>query len=135
MNNLKSLLNEKIKEFKSIDNELPQKLESLINLTEKIDDDKLLKENENYKKQIEEKDKEINELKIKLQNFSEEKDSTTKQDKEEKEKEEKKENNEEVKDISKEQKEKGGEEEDRKKTKKKTKKKKKKKRKKIKMKK
>ena len=126
MNNLKSLLNEKIKEFKSIDNELPQKLESLINLTEKIEDDKLLKENENYKKQIEEKNKEINELKIKLQNFSEEKDSTIKQDKEEKEKEEEKENNEEVNDISKEQKEKGGEE-DRKKTKKKTKKKKKKK--------
>ena len=127
MNNLKSLLNEKSKEFKSIDNELPQKLESLINLTEKIEDNKLLKENENYKKQIEEKDKEINELKIKLQNFSEEKDSTIKQDKEEKEKEEEKENNEEVNDISKEQKEKGGEEEDRKKTKKKTKKKKKKK--------
>ena len=126
MNNLKSLLNEKSKEFISIDNELPEKLKSLINLTEKIEDDKLLKENENYKKQIEEKDKEINELKIKLQNFSEEKDSTIKQDKEEKEKEEEKENNEEVNDISKEQKEKGGEE-DRKKTKKKTKKKKKKK--------
>ena len=55
MNNLKSLLNEKSNEFKSIDKELPQKLESLINLTEKVDNDKLIKENENYKKQIEEK--------------------------------------------------------------------------------
>ena len=127
MNNLKSLLNEKSNEFKSIDKELPQKLESLINLTEKADNDKLIKENENYKKQIEEKNKEINDLKIQLQNFSEEKDSIINKDKEEKEKEEEKENNDDnLNNISKEQTEKGGEEE-RKKTKKKTKKKKKKK--------
>ena len=127
LNNLKSLLNEKSNEFKSIDKELPQKLESLINLTEKADNDKLIKENENYKKQIEEKNKEINDLKIQLQNFSEEKDPIIKQDKEEKEKEEEKENNDDnLNNISKEQTEKGGEEE-RKKTKKKTKKKKKKK--------
>ena len=127
LNNLKSLLNEKSNEFKSIDKELPQKLESLINLTEKVDNDKLIKENENYKKQIEEKNKEINDLKIQLQNFSEEKDPIIKQDKEEKEKEEEKENNDDnLNNISKEQTEKGGEEE-RKKTKKKTKKKKKKK--------
>ena len=129
LNNLKSLLNEKSNEFKSIDKELPQKLESLINLTEKVDNDKLIKENENYKKQIEEKNKEINDLKIQLQNFSEEKDSIIKKDKEEKEKEkeEEKENNDDnLNNISKEQTEKGGEEE-RKKTKKKTKKKKKKK--------
>ena len=127
LNNLKSLLNEKSNEFKSIDKELPQKLESLINLTEKADNDKLIKENENYKKQIEEKNKEINDLKIQLQNFSEEKDSIIKKDKEEKEKEEEKENNDDnLNNISKEQTEKGGEEE-RKKTKKKTKKKKKKK--------
>ena len=124
LNNLKSLLNEKSNEFKSIDKELPQKLESLINLTEKADNDKLIKENENYKKQIEEKNKEINDLKIQLQNFSEEKDSIINKDKEEKEKE--KENNDDINNISKEQTEKGGEEE-RKKTKKKTKKKKKKK--------
>ena len=125
LNNLKSLLNEKSNEFKSIDKELPQKLESLINLTEKADNDKLIKENENYKKQIEEKNKEINDLKIQLQNFSEEKDSIINKDKEEKEKE--KENNDDnLNNISKEQTEKGGEEE-RKKTKKKTKKKKKKK--------
>ena len=124
LNNLKSLLNEKSNEFKSIDKELPQKLESLINLTEKVDNDKLIKENENYKKQIEEKNKEINDLKIQLQNFSEEKDSIINKDKEEKEKE--KENNDDINNISKEQTEKGGEEE-RKKTKKKTKKKKKKK--------
>ena len=126
LNNLKSLLNEKSNEFKSIDKELPQKLESLINLTEKVDNDKLIKENENYKKQIEEKNKEINDLKIQLQNFSGEKDPIIKQDKEEKEKEDEKENNDDVNNISKEQTEKGGEEE-RKKTKKKTKKKKKKK--------
>ena len=127
LNNLKSLLNEKSNEFKSIDKELPQKLESLINLTEKADNDKLIKENENYKKQIEEKNKEINDLKIQLQNFSEEKDSIIKKDKEEKEKEEEKDNNDDnLNNISKEQTEKGGEEE-RKKTKKKTKKKKKKK--------
>ena len=126
LNNLKSLLNEKSNEFKSIDKELPQKLESLINLTEKADNDKLIKENENYKKQIEEKNKEINDLKIQLQNFSEEKDPIIKQDKEEKEKEEEKEHNDDINNISKEQTEKGGEEE-RKKTKKKTKKKKKKK--------
>ena len=127
LNNLKSLLNEKSNEFKSIDKELPQKLESLINLTEKVDNDKLIKENENYKKQIEEKNKEINDLKIQLQNFSEKKDSIIKKDKEEKEKEEEKENNDDnLNNISKEQTEKGGEEE-RKKTKKKTKKKKKKK--------
>ena len=124
LNNLKSLLNEKSNEFKSIDKELPQKLESLINLTEKADNDKLIKENENYKKQIEEKNKEINDLKIQLQNFSEEKDPIIKQDKEEKEEE--KENNDDVNNNSKDQTEKGGEEE-RKKTKKKTKKKKKKK--------
>ena len=127
LNNLKSLLNEKSNEFKSIDKELPQKLESLINLTEKADNDKLIKENENYKKQIEEKNKEINDLKIQLQNFSEEKDPIIKQDKEEKEKEEEKENNDDnLNNISKEQTEKGGEKE-KKKTKKKTKKKKKKK--------
>ena len=126
LNNLKSLLNEKSNEFKSIDKELPQKLESLINLTEKADNDKLIKENENYKKQIEEKNKEINDLKIQLQNFSEEKDSIINKDKEEKEKEKEKENNDDINNISKEQTEKGGEEE-RKKTKKKTKKKKKKK--------
>ena len=125
LNNLKSLLNEKSNEFKSIDKELPQKLESLINLTEKADNDKLIKENENYKKQIEEKNKEINDLKIQLQNFSEEKDSIIKKDKEEKE-EEKENNDDNLNNISKEQTEKGGEEE-RKKTKKKTKKKKKKK--------
>ena len=124
LNNLKSLLNEKSNEFKSIDKELPQKLESLINLTEKADNDKLIKENENYKKQIEEKNKEINDLKIQLQNFSEEKDPIIKQDKEEKEEE--KENNDDENNNSKDQTEKGGEEE-RKKTKKKTKKKKKKK--------
>ena len=86
LNNLKSLLNEKSNEFKSIDKELPQKLESLINLTEKADNDKLIKENENYKKQIEEKNKEINDKKIQIQNYKEEKDKIKKKDKEEKEK-------------------------------------------------
>ena len=59
MNKLKSLLNQKSKELKSIDEELPKKLESLIELSEINDNDKLIKENKDYKLQIKEKNKEI----------------------------------------------------------------------------
>ena len=119
MNNLKSLLNQKSEEFKSIDEDLPKKLESLIDITEKNDNDNLIKENENYKKQIEEKNQEIYELKNKIKNFPEEKDTTIKEEKE-------KNNDDNINNISKEQ---TGKEEERNKTKKKTTKKKKKKKK------
>ena len=120
MNKLKSLINQKSKELKSIDEELPKKLESLIELSEINDNDKLIKENKDYKLQITEKNKEITDLKNKLKTISEDKDSINKDNKENKE--EKENNNDNKSDISKDQVEKVGE---RKNTRKKTKRKKK----------
>ena len=63
MNKLRSLLDQKSNELKTIDEELPNKLESLIELTEKSETEKLIKENNEYLIQITEKNKEINDLK------------------------------------------------------------------------
>ena len=59
MNKLRSLLDQKSNELKTIDEELPNKLESLIELTEKSETEKLIKENNEYLIQITEKNKEI----------------------------------------------------------------------------
>ena len=66
MNKLRSLLDQKGNELKTIDEELPNKLESLIELTEKSETEKLIKENNEYLIQITEKNKEINDLKNRL---------------------------------------------------------------------
>ena len=90
---IKSIINKKKKELKSIDKELPKKLESLIILTEKYETDKLRQENEDYKKKLSEKDKEISELKDKLKIYVKEEPPVINQEqeiKEEKEKEKEK---------------------------------------------
>ena len=114
MNKLRSLLDQKGNELKTIDEELPNKLESLIELTEKSETEKLIKENNEYLIQITEKNKEINDLKNRLKTLSEDKDPIIKEEKEiNEEKTEKEDNNENdndnINDLSKEQEEKEGE--------------------------
>ena len=114
MNKLRSLLDQKSNELKTIDEELPNKLESLIELTEKSETEKLIKENNEYLIQITEKNKEINDLKNRLKTLSEDKDPIIKEEKEiNEEKTEKEDNNENdndnINDLSKEQEEKEGE--------------------------
>ena len=113
MNKLRSLLDQKGNELKTIDEELPNKLESLIELTEKSETEKLIKENNEYLIQITEKNKEINDLKNRLKTLSEDKDPIIKEEKEiNEEKTEKEDNNNDndnINDLSKEQEEKEGE--------------------------